>query len=194
MCDEDFEMAGSGFIQSRSLAEMNFSVVKRYVPSLKHIVAIAASASVYILVPDDSEAGAEWKRADIEGTLFVCELAYGADLHCIVVLNRKGRDNLIIQSREIDNVETTTEFLTLQFSSKGEARILGFFIQCSLCSREHICALIKSHWEIAKQKQADSNSDFDNDDLNSIPVKPMMKPMMKPMGRKLSLSELFGRR
>ncbi|RKF53089.1 putative dcp1 superfamily decapping enzyme [Golovinomyces cichoracearum] len=154
--------------RSRTHADMNFSVIKRYVPSLQQILAIAASASVYILTPDNSETGAEWKRADIEGTLFVCELDFDAGRHCIVVLNRKGRDNLIILSEEIENVEITAEFLTLRFNSNGEARILGFFLQCSMCSGEEICALIKGHWEIAKQSQGYSRIIYGESEAESI--------------------------
>ncbi|POS88114.1 hypothetical protein EPUL_001089 [Erysiphe pulchra] len=175
---------------SRMHAEMNFSVLKRYVPSLQNIIAIAASASIYTLTPDDSETGAEWKRADIEGTLFVCELDYGPDQHCIVVLNRKGRDNLIIQFGEIVDVEVTNEFLILRFSSNGEARILGFFIQCSRCPREEICTLIKSLWEKAKKEKVNSRA-LNIDDQSKIIE---TKSEFKPIGRKLSLSELFGRR
>ncbi|KAI6247024.1 mRNA-decapping enzyme-like protein [Erysiphe necator] len=175
---------------SRLHAEMNFSVLRRYVPSLRDIIAIAASASIYTLTPDNSETGAEWKRADIEGTLFVCELGYGPDQHCLVVLNRKGRDNLIIQFGEIVDVEVTNEFLILRFSSNGEARILGFFIQCSGCSREEICELIKGLWEAATKQPVSSRPININENPKIIET----KTEFKPIGRKLSLSELFGRR
>jgi len=115
----------------RDPSDINFSVIKRYVPALTNILAIAASAAIYILTPDDSPAGAEWKRAEIEGTLFVCSLEpspiTGADRHCIVVLNRKGMNNLIIESGEIDNVQITPEFLILKFIRNGEDQIMGFF-------------------------------------------------------------------
>ncbi|CAD6499799.1 BgTH12-03906 [Blumeria graminis f. sp. triticale] len=178
----------------RSISDINFSVIKRYVPSLHKIIAIAASASIYILTPDNSEAGAEWKRAEIEGTLFVCELdnskSIGTDHHCIVVLNRKGMDNLIIGSGEIDNVEITTKFLTLSFSTNGETRILGFFIQSSICSREDICTLIKGHWEAAKQEQVN----FEVSHSEGLEGSIESHYTYHRLARRLSLSELFGRR
>ncbi|KAI0993757.1 hypothetical protein K3495_g14427 [Podosphaera aphanis] len=192
--DIDSEQPFTATVEPHALNKINFTVLQRYVPSLKNIIAIAASASIYILTPDDSEAGAEWKRAEIEGTLFVCQLensrTTGTERHCIVVLNRKGMDNLIIESGEIENVEITTEFLTLQFSSNGEVRILGFFIQSSICSREDICNLIKGHWESARLAQLDSGDSFDREGPDSIE----QNQGNKPMGRRLSLSELFSRR
>lgn len=121
----------------------------------------------------------------------------GEDRHCIIVLNRKGLDNLIIESGEIESVEITDEFLLMGFQSKAttETKTLGFYIQTSVYSREQICGLIKDHWEAAMRERAQAAQEgmseaFEEDVIESIEG----NEEYQPMGRRLSLTELFGQR
>ena len=146
-------------------------------------------------------------KSGVEGTLFVCQLTpspiTGAERHCIVILNRKGLENVIIESGEIANVEITDEFLLLQFNRQDDSlggevsNILGFFMHdYEEFPREHICQLVKQHWEIAMADRAQTESQagmVENYADESFGGK-ALGVEYKPMGRRLSLTELFGQR
>lgn len=96
---------------TRTNEELNLSVLRRYHPSIQKIKSLAASATMYIFSLESKA----WERLSIEGTLFVCELSpsptTGAEDYCIVVLNRKGLNNVIYNLSEINNVEINGECL-----------------------------------------------------------------------------------
>lgn len=205
--DSEAQYTAPGTLRTRD--EINHSVIKRYVPSLSTILEIAASAYIYTL----NNVTSEWEKTGIEGTLFVCELTpspiTGRPRHCIVVLNRKGLENLIVFSEEIQNVEISDQFLLLKFRSRGavqeaeeEDKILGFFMTANGDVKERICQAVKSHWEMAMRERENGES-----------IEGMMENFgdegygigggagigeatgeSKPMGRRLSLTELFGHR
>lgn len=190
----------------RTREEINFSVLKRYVPSLTQILEIAASAYIYTL----NNATSEWEKTGIEGTLFVCELTAspitGTPRHCIVVLNRKGLENLIVESGEIQAVEIQDQFLLLKFRSReGEEeqeKILGFFMTTNGAEeRERICLAVKSHWEMAMREREEGEGmegmveNFgDEGYVGAGGVMGEAAGEYRPMGRRLSLTELFGQR
>jgi hypothetical protein len=199
----------------RTPEEINHSVLKRYVPSLHTILEIAASAYIYTLNNDTGE----WEKTGIEGTLFVCELTpspiTGTPRHCIVVLNRKGLENLIVYSGEIQAVEISDQFLLLKFRSresgngngyvqeaKEEEKILGFFMTADGDVKERVCHAVKSHWEMAMREREHGEGMEDmvenfGDEGYSVSGGGGMGEVVeesKPMGRRLSLSELFGHR
>ncbi|KAF7934244.1 uncharacterized protein EAE97_008604 [Botrytis byssoidea] len=96
---------------TRTNEELNLSVLRRYHPSIKKITSLAASATMYMFSLESKT----WEKLPIEGTLFVCELlpspTTGAEDHCIVVLNRKGLNNIIHDFSEMNNVEINGEYL-----------------------------------------------------------------------------------
>ncbi|APA10468.1 hypothetical protein SS1G_07023 [Sclerotinia sclerotiorum 1980 UF-70] len=96
---------------SRTNEELNLSVLRRYHPSIQKIKSLAASATMYMFSLESKT----WEKLPIEGTLFVCELSpsptTGAEDYCIVVLNRKGLNNVIYNLSEMNNVEITGEYL-----------------------------------------------------------------------------------
>jgi hypothetical protein len=197
----------------RTREEINHAVLKRYVPSLSAILEIAASAYIYTL----NNETAEWEKTGIEGTLFVCELTpspiTGIPRHCIVVLNRKGLENLIVYSGEIQAVEISDQFLLLKFRSrenrngfaqeaKEQEKILGFFMTADGDVKERICRAVKSHWEMA-MRERESGEGIEGmvenfgDEAYGVSGGGMMGEVAgesKPMGRRLSLTELFGHR
>jgi hypothetical protein len=196
----------------RTADEINFSVIARYVPSLSAIHKVAPSTYIYTL----SHSTGTWEKTNIEGSMFVCELTpspiTGNPRHCIIVLNRKGLENLIIYSAEIQEVEITDEFLLLEFRSKEDlfvpdqgkqVKILGFFLTTNTPGeREAICQLVKSHWEMAmKEKERGEGREgmvenFGDEgygiDGGAATGEGFVEN--RAMGRRLSLTELFGPR
>lgn len=118
--------------------------------------------------------------------MFVCQLApaslAGTAQHCIVVMNRRGLDNLILNLAEVVNVEITPDFLMLAVANgdgEGEMKTVGFFIHADkLDTRDVNCRTIKEKWEEA-MRAGDREVD--------VPL-----PMNgAAVGRRLSLTDLF---
>lgn len=176
-------------LPTRSNTELNLSVLRRYQPSVQSILSIAPSAQIYTYLPETTS----WNKTEIEGTLFVCQLApstlTGTAQSSIVVLNRRGLDNLIIDVSNIENVEITEQFLMLGFQSWGDEekgtegasmKTLGFYIHADKHdTREVNCRLIKEKWEESmRTRSRDEESTVVQDQAS--------------MGRRLSLTDLFG--
>lgn len=147
----------------RTNTDLNLSVLRRYKPSVDQILSIAASAVIYNFVPPDANnTTPTWEKAELEGTLFVCETlptsATGRVGCCLMVLNKKGLDNLIIDIEEVQDVEITTEFLILRVidrSSAGE-KVIGVYIHPDReDTRDVNSIMIKKRWE-------ESRESFDN--------------------------------
>ena len=120
------------------------------------------------------------------GTMFVCELNHGEG-YCIMILNKKGLDNLTIDMDDMLDVEITTEFLIVRFTDKGEERVLGFFIQDGpVGTREEISMLIKDYWE--KVMRENNGVHNQTDVLEDLEERTGLMP-----GQRLSISELFRR-
>lgn len=178
--------------QTLTRDQINANVIKKYVPSLSHIIAVGPNAVIYTFAPDSSN----WDKANIEGSMFICQLTpssvTGGPRHCIIVLNRKGMDNLIIESAEIEDVEIKDEILILRFQSHGEIKTMGVYIHGDEYNpRDYICQLVKAHWETAMEERTEAgNGEYSGDVLESIEA----PEEDRPMGRRISLSQLFGRR
>jgi hypothetical protein len=177
---------------TRTRDQINEDVIKKYVPSLNNIIAVGPNAVIYTFAPDFGN----WDKANIEGSMFICQLTpspvTGGTRHCIIVLNRKGVENLIIESSEIEDVEIKDEILILRFQSHGEIKTMGVYIHGDeYYPRDYICQLVKAHWETAMEERTEVGSEeYDGDVLQSIEA----SEENRPMGRRISLSELFGRR
>ncbi|ESZ90793.1 hypothetical protein SBOR_8822 [Sclerotinia borealis F-4128] len=119
---------------TRTNDELNLTVLRRYHPSIQKISSLAASATMYMFSLESKT----WEKLPIEGTLFVCELlpspTTGTEDYCIVVLNRKGLNNVIHNFREMNNVEINGEYLywTVKNTEATEgipvAKAFGLFI------------------------------------------------------------------
>lgn len=183
---------------ARSSADINFSVVRRYVPALESIICYAPSAQLYTM-----PSGSWEKEANVEGTLFICALTpspvTGGGRHCIVLLNRKGLENLIVESGEIQHVEIAAEgFLMLGFrprgAAEGDMKVLGLFIQADDPPREAIALLVKEHWEEANRERSLAGGDDGIVNLgDGFIASSTGHEEERTMGRRLSLSELFGK-
>jgi hypothetical protein len=149
---------------TRTNTDLNLSVLRRYQPSINTILSIAASAVIYNFVPPDgNNAAPSWEKAEIEGTLFVCETlptaATGKGGCCIVVLNKKGLENLIFDIAEVQEVEVATEFLIMRFmdrSGLGE-KVIGIYIHPDKeDTREVNSMMVRERWEALRNSNGAS--------------------------------------
>lgn len=140
----------------RTNTELNLSVLQRYLPSVRSILNIAASAVVYTL---GSPTGS-WDRTGHEGTLFVCALAAHTQdpsmrpRACVFILNRKGLDNVVIDLGTVHHAEMVEELVVLQIESPTNAkelRVVGLWIHNDKeDTRETSWAMIEESWKYAR--------------------------------------------
>lgn len=132
---------------TRTNTDLNLSVLQRYYASITTILSIAASAVIYNFLPNEQT----WDKAELDGALFVCQLTpsqMGTDRFCIVILNKRGLDNLYVEISQVLNVEVSTEFLILRYMEGGEEMVRGVFIHPDKEeTREVHCRLITDCWE-----------------------------------------------
>jgi hypothetical protein len=108
--------------QHRTNAELNLSVLRRYLPSIRSIPDQAPSATVYSF----SHATKQWEKSPVEGTLFICEQepslpasghvqAYAQPVTraCVFVLNRRNMDNLIVNLCDASACEVVGDLIAL---------------------------------------------------------------------------------
>jgi len=185
--------------EQRTNEQINFTVLQRYVPNLQAIISIAPSTQLYTFSPENEQ----WDKTNTEGTLFVCELApsplTGLVEHCVVVLNRKGMENLIIETKGIENVEAVEPFLLITLQSLGELKTLGLFIYDDQTgAKSYTWKLITQLWEQAMQQREQENAFVEQMGFAGTQGEEMVKSMsmggQRGMGRRLSMTELFGQR
>jgi len=172
---------------TRTNTDLNLSVLKRYSPDIITILSIAPSAVIYNFLPTEQT----WEKADVEGTLFVCQLQASPlankDRYSIVVLNKKGLENLIVEMCEVQDVEITTQFLILRWTDESGERIVGVYIhEDQEDTRVVNCNLIKECWlSVAEKENVDEPKEygeevFDDSDGQFV-------------GKSVSINQLFGR-
>jgi hypothetical protein len=117
---------------TRTNTELNLAVLRRYIPAVRTILSIAANAVVYVFSPTIQQ----WEKSGVEGTLFVCEqepqIGASEPGYCMVVLNRRGLDNLILDLAQAEDVETTPELLIIRSQEPGAVdqpqKVLGIWM------------------------------------------------------------------
>jgi hypothetical protein len=182
---------------TRTNTELNLSVLRRYNPSIRTILSIAANAVVYLFTPRTQT----WEKSGVEGTLFVCDQEptriSGDDSFCIVVLNRRGLDNIILDLGNTQDVEITNELLIMRFqdrASGNEQKVIGLWIHNDKNdTREVNQALIKECWERAREsrildaERAAFQGHFDEENGDIEHIEPV------GVGKRISLTDLFQR-
>jgi hypothetical protein len=193
---------------NRTNTDLNLSVLQRYLPSISSILSIAANAVVYTFAP----ATQDWEKPGVEGTLFVCNQdpssPGGAPRVCVFVLNRRGLDNVILELTKVSHCELQDEFIVFTLDDPtteqinageegSEPKIIALWIhEDKDNTREINAALMIESWEHVReasqneQEAAQNNGGFDPSGLSR---EESVGPAMQAMGRKLSLSDLFGR-
>ena len=108
-------------------------------------------------------------------------------------------ENLIIETREIENVEITEQFLFVTLRSLGELKTLGFFMYDDKTkTRVDTCQLIMKCWEVAMEEREKESELAEKLGLKPEQGEEMARGLsmsgQRPMGRRLSLTDLFGQR
>ncbi|RYP67500.1 hypothetical protein DL771_007200 [Monosporascus sp. 5C6A] len=184
----------SAALVNRTNTELNLSVLKRYLPSISHILSVAANAVVFTFSLDNMA----WEKANIEGPLFVCsqgtataEGEWGRDGGCVFVLNRKGLDNLILDLTTVSKHETQNDLLIFRVEEgSADDKVVGLWIHPETEeTRPTNAALINQVWNSARtakeQREAvglGGGSQAAGTDVG---------PAMQAMGREISVSALF---
>jgi Dcp1-like decapping family len=217
MLTSDYESDAAHYMESRpppapqllhrTNTELNLSVLQHYLPSITSIVSIAANAVVYTFAPETQE----WDKAGVEGTLFVCDQepspVTGAPRACVFVLNRRGLDNIILDLAKVGDCEVTEQLLIFRLEDgvgaweEGAAagnggtapglKIMGLWIHADEDdTRETNGALIYNSWKAVREATQNANRTL----LHGFEAKEeSVGPAMQAMGRKLSITEIFGR-
>ncbi|RDW88393.1 hypothetical protein BP6252_00425 [Coleophoma cylindrospora] len=179
----------------RTNGELNLSVLRKYKPSIRSILSIAASAVVYNFnPPSETEANGSWEKAGIDGPLFVCEQepnpVSGAERFCVAILNRRGLDSVFIELSEVLMVELTGEYLLIITPTEdGGSKGRGLWMHPDKDdTREVNNTLIEECWKRATvtQPEATGMEKSSSDESWNIVGE------QSGMGRKLSLRDLFG--
>lgn len=171
----------------RTNTDLNLSVLKRYSPDIITILSIAPAAVIYNFLPSEQT----WEKADVEGTLFVCQLETSPlasrDRYNIIVLNKKGLENLIVEMSEVQDVEITAQFLILRWTDESGERILGVYIhEDQEGTREVNCNLIKECWEsVAEKENAEEPKQYGEEVFEDSDG--------QFVGKSVSVNQLFGR-
>nr|OQO17514.1 hypothetical protein B0A51_17168 [Rachicladosporium sp. CCFEE 5018] len=111
----------------RRNSELNLLVLRRYLPALHSTISIAAFAVVYTFSP----AASTWEKTGQEGTLFLCQLASedGSPRFSVVVLNRKGLENFVVEIQDEEMVQVSEEYIMLQVEGEdGEGKVYGLWV------------------------------------------------------------------
>lgn len=168
----------------RTNTELNLSVLQRYLPSIQSILSIAANAVVYAF----DSASQRWDKSGIEGTLFVCAQAPLPDdarpRACVFVLSRRSLDNLVVDLVRVSHVEIMGELVILRVEAdhKEDCKVLGLWIHNDRDDTRLINgAMIEETWKAVSA-----------DGLPKEPG-PEAGPALQAIGRRLSLSDLFGK-
>ncbi|KAK1825790.1 mRNA-decapping enzyme 1B [Podospora conica] len=195
--------------------ELNMRVLRRYLPGIRAILSIAANAVVYTFSPTTQN----WDKHGVEGTMFVCEQepivtpsGQALPRQCVFVLNRRGLDNLVLDLVRVSDCELTGELITFQLGGgEGYASgdgggvddndIIGIWIHADEdTTRELNTTIIRGAWaqarlametlkEVAEAEQAAADQ-TDADEGGA----PAGEGFGMPTGRRLSITDLFGKR
>ena len=113
---------------TRSDAELNFSVLQRHLPSTQSIEKIAPYAVVYIFSIEREG----WEKSGVEGSLFIVRTSEEErEGYAVVVLNRRGLDNFVLTLKREDQVDVTEEYIILQDTGhevEGEQKAYGLWV------------------------------------------------------------------
>ncbi|KAI1273883.1 PH domain-like protein [Xylaria sp. FL0933] len=197
-------MASNASVQpaaGRTNPELNLGVLRRYLPSITSVLSIAANAVVYTF-----ESGSQWKRTNMEGTMFICSQrkvpGEAGESGCLFILNRKGLQNFVLDLDNVGNFELAGGLLIFKLDyatnevqlESGEAvtpLVIGLWTYAEDESeRETNAALITDMWS-----QALSTREARQDAVASDPA-PFVAlaeagAAAQATGRRLDVNDLF---
>lgn len=109
---------------ARSTEELNFKVICRHYPDVLSVIHVAGYTVLYTYHLQQQQ----WNKADVEGTLFVCELApveAGVERYGVIILNRRSMENFYMEVKGMDGTELTDDFIMFQ----GD-QVYGIWVFC----------------------------------------------------------------
>ncbi|KXJ92519.1 hypothetical protein Micbo1qcDRAFT_202743 [Microdochium bolleyi] len=179
-----------------SIRDLNLSVLKRYLPSITDVLFHAVNGVVYTL----SYSSMTWERGTVEGTVFVClqgghpaqDLGSNA---CVIVLNRKGLDNFILDLSTVSSIEFQDGLLMFaledQDSTLDQPRTYGVWTHYdNEVERKDMSEQVRSLW--ASVRAARAQRQAAGLEYHQQAHDAQMGPALQALGRRLSLSALFG--
>lgn len=196
----------TAILATRTNTDLNLSVLQRYLPSITQIKSQAANAVVYTFSAQLNT----WDKSGIEGTMFVCAQNVDATPRasaqgfqpgaqakgCVFILNRRGLNNMILDLSEVEAIEASDELLIFKLTGEtdeGMPRVVGLWIHADEEStRSTNTRIIQEMWDRIREMESIINAQG-----TAAPAPGQATddygPAMQAIGRKVSLSDLFGR-
>lgn len=107
---------------SRTNTDLNVSVLSRYLPGVRSILSIAASATVYLFSETEG-----WEKCGVEGTMFVVEreplvtpTGHSLTQVSVFVLNRRALENLVVDLVKVTDCELAEELIIFRLEEDDE--------------------------------------------------------------------------
>ncbi|KAK8079195.1 hypothetical protein PG994_003002 [Apiospora phragmitis] len=181
----------TAILAQRTNTDLNLSVLQRYLPSITQIKSQAANAVVYTFSAELQS----WDKSGIEGTMFGFQQAVQAK-GCIFILNRRGLNNMILDLSEVEAIEASEELLIFKLNGEtdeGMPRVVGLWIHADEEStRSTNTRIIQDMWDRIREMESTISA---QGAASTAPgqVAADYGPAMQAIGRKVSLSDLFGR-
>ncbi|KAK4119159.1 PH domain-like protein [Parathielavia appendiculata] len=195
---------------ARDNTELSLRVLRRYQPSIRSILAIAANAVAYTFL----ESTQGWEKHGAEGTLFVCEqepivAPTGQVLPrvCVFVLNRRSMENLEVDLLRVTDCEVVGELIVFRLEDdvagnnhQGEEagagkKVLGLWIHADESNtREVHASLILGAWQQSRQTLEVCAQAATAGQLDSGAFAPEEAGADSAAGKRLSMTELFGKK
>lgn len=206
---ESREVAPSDVPPPRDNAELSLRVLRRYQPSIRSILAIAANAVAYTF----QEATQGWEKHGAEGTLFACELEpiptpTGQVLprSSVFVLNRRSMENLEVDLLRVTDCEVVGELIVFRLDEDrvdgggAEKKVIGLWIHADEANtREMHASLVLGAWQQGRQALDDyirivaAQAAGDGAAPAASPA-PVAGSSDLAGGRRLSVADLFGQK
>ncbi|CUS10060.1 unnamed protein product [Tuber aestivum] len=114
--------------QSRTIPDVNHTVLSRYLPRLQKILSLASYAVLYTY---NHESGI-WQKSNTEGSLFICSLSptqpQQQEEYTIILLNRRGLQNFIYALTDPGNIEYAEGGDYVMLQGEEEKIVYGIWV------------------------------------------------------------------
>ena len=169
---------------------LNLSVLKRHDSAVISLEYVTPYAVVYVFSPTSQQ----WEKSGIEGTAFICGLSPTEGRnprYSVIVLNRRGLENLNVELLSSNDVEVTEEYIILQSAKDGVPQVYGLWVFCepppsstshqraAMAHKIQECtARVEMGMRLAEEQYENGDDTVGEDSV--------------PMARQVSLKEMFG--
>lgn len=175
---------------NRTDEELNLSVLKRHDSAVISLEYVTPYAVVYVFSPTSQQ----WEKSGIEGTAFICGLSPTEKRdprYSVLVLNRRGLENLNVELLTSNDVEVTEEYIILQSAKDGIPQVYGLWVFSepppSSTSHQRAAMAHKIQECTARVEMGRRPAEEHHENGDDTVVEDSVL-----MGRQVSLKELFG--